>query len=102
MSRAGALGKDTKQRPMIASPSKPEIKGELFRNSRKLWDPSHKDIRIGNDLTKTDLEREKQLYKKAKEKQAESGDQFKVKEPPWERKILKIPQAEKTKTAEKQ
>lgn len=92
--RVGAFDKEKMKRPIIATLSKPEIKGELFRNAVKLNDSSHKDVRIGNDLTKTERENEKKLHEKAKQMQAETGDQFKVRGPPWARKIILVPQAE--------
>ena len=100
--RVGPFDKDKKKRPIIATLSKPGTKGELFKNASKLRDnTSYKDTRVGNDLTKMERENEKKLYDQAKKMQEESGDQFRVRGPPWARKIIKVTPAEAPKPATK-
>lgn len=54
---------------------------------------STEQIKLSNDLTKTEREQEKMLFEKTKELNKEySGEfQFRVKGPPWARRIAKFP-----------
>lgn len=64
--RPGKYDKDKGRRPLIATLNNPDLKKEIFKNAGKLRESDHdlKDVRIGNDLTKTEREQEKKLYEK--------------------------------------
>ena len=53
----------------------------------------YKETRVGNDLTPTERDRERKLYEEAKELQVNSQGkaQFRVRGPPWNRKIVMLP-----------
>jgi hypothetical protein len=55
--------------------------------------PKYKDINVSNDLTKTERVREKEPWEEAKKMKDkdDSGDyEYKVRGPPWARKVAKI------------
>jgi hypothetical protein len=92
--RPGIFDKDKGKRPLIATLNKPELKSELFKNASKLRNSDHelKEVRIGNDLTRTERVQEKELYEKSKQMQEQSGEhRFRVRGPPWARRIVKMP-----------
>jgi hypothetical protein len=55
-------------------------------------EPKYKDINVSNDLTKTERAKEKELWEEAKKMDKDdSGDyEYKVRGPPWARKVAKI------------
>ena len=72
-----------------------EKKAEIFRGANKLKDSeeeSLKDIKASNDYTPAERENEKKLYEEAQKRQKNcSGDYlFRVRGPPWSRRIAKI------------
>ena len=93
------LGKYTKgpeksKRPLLVQFKEKEVKANLFKNIKKLKDNvKYDDTKIANDLTRSERENEKTLREKAKDMvEAETSGEFtyKVRGPPWARKIVKI------------
>lgn len=99
--RLGKFNTESKERPILATVASLETKKKILKGAWKLSklnkEPNSTRVRIANDLTKTEREQEKQLYVKAKEMQEnESGEYlFKVRGPPWARKIVKVKKYEK-------
>jgi hypothetical protein len=95
MARLGRFDKDKPIRPILVCLKSQGAKGKLFKNVNRVvqYVGEFKDIRISNDLTIQEREIEKKLYNEAKQLQEkESGDFiYKVRGPPWERKVRKIP-----------
>jgi hypothetical protein len=81
-------------RPLLVVFSSLETKLELFRSVSKLrLAEGYQDVRIKNDLTWTEREQEKKLRLEAKAKQDQSSGDFlfRVKGPPWARRVVRIP-----------
>ena len=90
--RIGKHDKNKKSRPMIVSLRSLELKKKLMKNLRKLKENGLENVRISNDLTKAERENENKLYAEARQLEKESGEyQFRVRGPPWDRKLVKIP-----------
>jgi hypothetical protein len=95
VARLGRYDKDNTKRPLLVAFENIECKKELFRNIKNLQeDETFKDIRIKNDLTRTEREQEAKLREETKElnEQAQwKGDdvRFRLRGPPWDRKIVK-------------
>jgi hypothetical protein len=70
-------------------------KKELFRNIKNMQeDETLKDVRIKNDLTRTEREQEATLREETRdlnEKAQVDGEdvRFRLRGPPWDRKIVK-------------
>ncbi len=83
-----------KPRPLLIQVSSDEKKRMLFKNLRLLQDApeKYKRVSVKNDLTEKQRSREKELRDEAKKKEAESSGEvaFKVRGPPWARKIVKV------------
>jgi len=96
--RLGKYDKEKKtKRPLLVKLKTVETKSKIFKGIKKLNENEElKSINIANDLTKTERENEKKLYEQAKEmKKTVSGDYtFRVRGPPWARKIVKVRVAE--------
>ncbi len=98
MTRAVRLGKKQgdKPRPLLIelSKSSEDKKKMLFKNLRLLKDAPEKFKRVSvqNDLTEKQRKREKELREEAKKNEAETSGEatFKVRGPPWARKIVKV------------
>ena len=81
------------ERPLRVILRESTKKDEVFRNIRKLGESEYKDISIKNDLTKLERAEDKKLVAEAKTMQENdpSGDwKFKVRGPPWNRKIVRL------------
>ncbi len=97
MVKVKRLGKksEDKPRPLLIEVSSDDKKAALFKNLSKLQDApdKYRSVSVRNDLTKRQREQEKNLREEAKKKEEEaSGEaQFKVRGPPWDRKIVKLP-----------
>ncbi len=93
--RLGKIPDDDKPRPLLIEVSSDEKKRALFKNLSKLQNApdKYKTVSVRNDLTKKQREQEKTLREEAKKKEQEdSGEaKFKVRGPPWDRKIVKLP-----------
>ena len=91
--RLGKFDTNKMKRPLLTTLKSPTKKINIFRNANKLKDTRYKEVRITNDLTKAERDREKELYISAKKMQEndQSGDfLYKVRGPPWARKVVKI------------
>ena len=91
--RLGKKGEEP--RPMLIKMNNSEDKRVLFRNLCKLKEDNspYSRISVNHDMTKQEREENKKLISEAKELQDndESGNWiFKVRGPPWDRKIRKI------------
>lgn len=84
-------------RPVLVTLQSMELKISLFRKISVLHQTDkHRNVRLANDLTKTEREKEKELYEEAKEKQRKSSGEytFRVRGPPWARRVVRIPKTE--------
>ena len=92
--RLGKFNREKPNRPLLVSFKSTGTTRNIFRGAKNLKEEESEfaGIRIANDLTKAERETEKQLYAKAKEMQKEeSGDYiYKVRGPPWARRVAKI------------
>lgn len=81
-------------RPVLVTLQSMELKTGLFKKIAALHDTDkYTGVRIANDLTKTEREKERELYKVAKGKnESNPSDDFtyKVRGPPWARKVVRI------------
>lgn len=92
VNRIGKFDKEKKKRPILATLESLEKKGELFKNITKLQDchdDKIRELKISNDLTKEERKNEQKLYTEAK-RRSQGEDKFKVRGPPWARRIVKI------------
>ena len=97
MIRAIRLGKKPnadKPRPLLIEIINDDKKKALFKNLSKLQNAPEKyrSVSIQNDLTQKQREREKMMREEAKKKEQEASGEgkFKVRGPPWDRKIVKV------------
>jgi len=96
ISRVFRLGKydkeKTTQRPLLVKFKKTESKTKIFKGIKKTsGDEKFKDIRVANDLTKTERENDRKMHDQAKDMSKNSGDYtYRVRGPPWARRIAKI------------
>ncbi len=97
MTRAIRLGKKPngdKPRPLLIELVSDEKKPALFKNLSKLQNApdKYKSVSVKNDLTPKQRELEKNLREEAKKKEEEASGEakFKVRGPPWDRRITKI------------
>ncbi|XP_062589095.1 uncharacterized protein LOC134250751, partial [Saccostrea cucullata] len=91
--RLGKFNKDKKRRPLLVTFSTPEKKVEFFKRGGKLRENIElSEVRLANDLTRTERENEKKLYMKAKELNKNGSGEFhyRVRGPPWARKVVKL------------
>ena len=83
-----------KPRPLKVLMKNNEKKTQLFKNLWKLRDADAKFncLRIQNDLTKKEREDEKKLVDAAKAKEASTGgnSRYRVRGPPWARRVVKM------------
>ena len=94
--RLGKYHEEKNNRPILISLKSIAMKKNILKGAWKLSktnkELSEEHIRISNDLTKSERDHEKQLHLKAKELQEnESGEyMYRVRGPPWARKIVKL------------
>ena len=92
--RLGKYDQTKQKRPLLATLGSLDEKLEIFRKISKLKNsgPRFSSIRISNDLTKAEREHEKKLFDEAKRLEVENSGEaiFRVKGPPWARKIVKV------------
>ena len=68
-----------------------KLKKALFNNIRNLKDrPQWQEVRIANDLTPAEREKEKSLRDQAKNLEREGKGKHAVRGPPWRRRLVKI------------
>lgn len=93
--RLGKVNKEKPHRPILIQLENQEMKGRLFKNAHKLRRPDNnkENVRIANDLTKVEREIERKLYMEAKDLQSKEKGNFlyKVRGPPWARRVAKLP-----------
>ena len=92
LTKTSRIGIETpgKTRGLLITFKNGSIKEKIFKNLKALKGTKFEKVSIQNDLTKAEREREKELRAKAKELEKNEGGQFRVKGPPWARKIIKI------------
>lgn len=92
--RLGKYDNTKPSRPLVATLDSVEQKVLLFKNFYYAKQhEKYKKMSISNDLTQTEREQEKKLWNEAKKQQESdrSGDyMYKVRGPPWARRIVKI------------
>ena len=83
-----------KTRPILTALQSVDVKVTLFKNMYKAKKmPKYEKVGVSNDLTKTERQEEKKLFSLAQELQQKEGKGeflFKVKGPPWARRIVKV------------
>lgn len=85
-----------KVRPLLVTFTNSQVKKEIFKNVKDIRDleEKFKNLSVSNDLTKKQREENRKLVAEAKQKEEEEGQggryKFKVKGPPWARKVVKI------------
>ena len=92
ITRLGRKKEDGTPRPIFVSMSTQDVKKKIMRNLHNLTS-SDSNISMNHDMTKTEREWTKHLVDKAREmnKYEHMGEWFyKVRGPPWEKKILNI------------
>ena len=98
------LGKkvEEKDRPLLVTMVTEESKSNIFRNIGKMANTKFKDVSINHDMTKMEREQNKKMVASAKEMESKDASglwHYRVRGPPWDRKIIKLP---KTKGQEQQ
>ena len=91
--RLGKFDITKMKRPLLVTLKNTSKKRDIFKNFNKLKNSRFGDVRISNDLTKAERDKERDLYQKAKEMQSSDSTGhflYKVRGPPWDRKIQKI------------
>ena len=94
--RIGKLSEDTSNhpRPVLIKFPKTDNKRSILRNVHQLKNnDKFGNIKIDHDKTKQEREESKKLFEEAKRQEAadQSGEYiYRVRGPPWERKIRKI------------
>jgi ribosomal protein L33 len=92
--RLGKFEKTNPTRPLLVSLKSADMKAKIFKGAKSLIEnEEYKNVKLANDLTKTERETEKQLYARARElteKESSGEFMFKVRGPPWARKVVKI------------
>ena len=85
---------ETSSRPLMVNMQSVEAKLMLFKNIHQIKNvPKYKTVNVSNDLTKAERENEKKLWIEAKKLQEkeESGEYiYRVRGPPWARKVVKM------------
>ena len=92
------LGKTTPEkskrpRPVLTLLKSIEKKQEIFRNLGKLKHSKYKNIAMNDDMTQLERQQLKKMVDKAKELEKKEGKGqwiYRVRGPPWDRKIIKI------------
>ena len=97
MIRVKRLGKKPttgKPRPLLIEVNSEDKKKALFKNLSKLQraPEKYKSISVQNDLTPKQREQEKMLREEAKKKEEDASGEvkFRVRGPPWDRKIIRV------------
>ena len=91
--RLGKHNKDKPRRPMLVTVNTQETKRRIFKGAAGLRrDGRFGEVKVANDLTKAEREQEKQLYNRAKDLEKQNSGEyiFRVRGPPWARKVVKM------------
>lgn len=92
--RLGKFNNEKRDRPLLVTLSSVESKLVLFINIHRIRElTEYEKVNVSNDLTKAEREKEKQLWQEAKKQQLKdkSGDFiYKVRGPPWARRVMKL------------
>ena len=92
--RLGKFDEEKKRRPVLVNFGSLEQKLQIFRQASKLKNagPKLSSIKVSNDLTKSERENEKKLFLQAKQLEEKSlgESRFRVRGPPWARKVVKL------------
>ena len=90
--RVGKFNDRKKNRPILITLKTKETKGKLFSKAARLKGTKYEEIRLANDLTKSEREQEAKLFEKAKEmeKNCQDGLTYRVRGPPWARKVVRL------------
>lgn len=86
-------GNEISKRPILVVLGSEHIKRDLFRNISKLRNNDQfTGVNISNDMTLNERRTEKKLRDEAKEKEERSSGEFvfRVRGPPWARRVVKI------------
>lgn len=91
VSRLGKYDVNRRKRPLHVGFTDKKGKMELFKNIRALQgNPEYTNVSITNDLTKEQREQEKKLLLEAKNLTDSGRGIFKVRGPPWARKVIQV------------
>ena len=92
--RLGKFNNEKRDRPLLVTLSSVESKLVLFKNFHRIRElTEYEKVNVSNDLTKAEREKEKELWQEAKKQQLndKSGDFiYKVRGPPWARRVTKL------------
>lgn len=92
--RLGKYDKERNKRPMLIQSDTSQFKIDILKNAHKLKgeDKEFEDIAMCHDMTKTEREEERRLFKEAKKITAENQEKeiYKVRGPPGARRVVKI------------
>ena len=92
--RLGKFNNEKRDRPLLVTLSSVESKLMLFKNIHRIRElAEYGKVNVSNDLTKAEREKEKQLWQEAKKQQLndKSGNFiYKVRGPPWARRVTKL------------
>ncbi|KAG1701354.1 Ribosome biogenesis protein bop1-B [Nymphon striatum] len=84
-------------RPILVTLKNGSMKIDLFKNIRYFnTADAYKLVRIANDLTKNERENERRLREEAKKMESSASGEFRyrVRGPPWARKVVKVQKTE--------
>ena len=90
--RVGKFNNKKLNRPILVTLKDKAAKRNFFLNASRLQGTEYENIKIANDLTRTEREQEMKLHEEAKrkEKNSQEGHRFRVRGPPWARKVVRI------------
>lgn len=89
--RLGKYDVNGRKRPLHVGFNERRVKIELFKNIRALQSNSvYTNVSITNDLTKTQREQENKLFLEAKNLTDSGRGIFKLRGPPWARKVIQV------------
>ncbi|VDI00129.1 Hypothetical predicted protein [Mytilus galloprovincialis] len=92
--RLGKYDSKKDSRPLLVNLKSIDSKLTLFKNMHYIRGmPKYEKVNVSNDLTQSEREQEKVLWAEAKKLQEQciSGEyQYKVRGPPWARKVIRI------------
>ncbi len=82
-----------KKRPVILTIKDAHQKDKIFSNLSKLRYSNHNNLSFSHDLTKRERDEYKKMVEMAKKKEQESGGKkrFRVRGPPWNLRIMELP-----------
>lgn len=89
--RIGKFNKEKMKRPILIVLKDGEKKRQIFKGAKDMRE-TFQDVALANDFTPAERESEFKLYQEAKEleKNCQGGFKYKVRGPPWARKVVKF------------